>query len=75
MTPIFYYRIKINMIRCNVWKSLQQFGGVRPHFYQDVAYGNKIKLDSGEKIQMPNVVRTVARSTMINQYFEFCKEE
>ena len=47
----------------------------RPHFYQDVAYGNKIlKLDSGEKIQMPNVVRTVTRSTMINQYFEFCKE-
>ena len=24
---------------------------------------------------MPNVVRTVARSTMINQYFEFCREE
>ena len=48
----------------------------RPHFYQDVAYGTKIlKLDSGEKIKMPNVVRTVARSTMINQYFEFCKEE
>ena len=47
----------------------------RPHFYQDVAYGNKIlKLDSGEKIQMPNVVRTVTRSTMINQYIEFCKE-
>ena len=47
----------------------------RPHFYQDVTYGNKVlKLDSGEKIQMPNVVRTVTRSTMINQYFEFCKE-
>ena len=46
-----------------------------PNFYQDVAYGNKIlKLDGGEKIQMPNVVRTVTRSTMINQYFEFCKE-
>ena len=44
----------------------------RPHFYQDVAYGNKI-LDSGEKIQMPNVVRTLARSTKINQYFEFAK--
>ena len=40
------------------------------------AYGNKIlKLDSDEKIQMPNIVRTLARSTMINQYFEFCKEE
>ena len=47
-----------------------------PHFDQDVAYGNKIlKLDTGEKIKMPNVLRTVARSTMINQYFEFCKEE
>ena len=48
----------------------------RPHFSQDVEYGNKVlKLDSGEKIQIPNVVRTVARSTIINQYFEFCKEE
>ena len=34
----------------------------RSHFYQVVAYGNKIlKLDSGEKIQMPNVVQTVTR--------------
>ena len=46
------------------------------HFVEFAAYGNKIlKLDSDEKIQMPNVVRTLARSTMINQYFEFCKEE
>ena len=30
----------------------------RPYFYQDVAYGSQIlKLDSGEKIPMPNVVR------------------
>ena len=48
----------------------------RPHLHHDVAYGNKIyKLDSGEKIQLPNVVRTELRSTMINQYFEFCKEQ
>ena len=46
-----------------------------PHFYQDVAYGHKTpKLDSGEKIQMPNVVRTVVRSTMIKRYFEFAKK-
>ena len=32
-------------------------------------------MDTGQKIQMPNDVQTVARSTMINQYFEFCKEE
>lgn len=42
------------------------------HFYPNVAYGKKIlKLDSGEKTQMPNVVQTVTRSTVINQYFEF----
>ena len=48
----------------------------RPYFYQDVAYGSRIlKLDSGEKIRMPNVVRTVTRSTMVKQYQSFCEEE
>ena len=48
----------------------------RPYFHQDVAYGTRtVKLDSGEKVAMPNVVRTVTRSTMINQYRQFCKEE
>lgn len=48
----------------------------RPYFYQDVAYGNRVlKLDSGETIEMPNVVRTVTRSTMISQYLESCQEE
>ena len=31
-----------------------------PYFYQDVSFGTKLlKLDSGEPIEMPNVVRTV----------------
>lgn len=48
----------------------------RPYFYQDVAYGSRIlKLDSGQKISMPNVVRTVTRSTMVKQYQSFCEEE
>ena len=48
----------------------------RPYFYQDVAFGNrKLKLDSGEELVMPNIVRTVARCTIINQYLDFCKEE
>ena len=48
----------------------------RPYFYQDVSYGTKfLKLDSGETIEMPNVVRTVTRSTMISQYIQFCQEE
>ena len=37
----------------------------RPQFYQDVAFGVRIlTLDTGEKVEMPNVVRTVARSTI-----------
>lgn len=48
----------------------------RPHFYQDVSYGSKIlTLDSGKKIEMPNVVRTVTRATMVSQYLEYCKEQ
>ena len=48
----------------------------RPYFYQDVAYGTRVlKLDSGENISMPNVVRTVTRSTMIHQYLQYCTEE
>ena len=48
----------------------------RPYFYQDVAFGTrKLKLDNGEEITMPNVVRTVTRSTMISQYLIFCEEE
>ena len=35
----------------------------------------KLKLDSGETITMPNVIRTVTRSTMIRQYLQFCEED
>ena len=48
----------------------------RPYFYQDVAYGTRvINLETGEKLVMPNVVRTVTRSTMIHQYQQYCDEE
>ena len=47
----------------------------RPYFYQDVSYGNRtIKLENGEELPMPNIVRTVTRSTIIHQYLEFCEE-
>ena len=37
----------------------------QPYFYQDVAYGTRTrKLDCGERLVMPNVVRIVGRSTM-----------
>ena len=48
----------------------------RPYFYQDVSFGSKIlTLDNGDRIEMPHVVRTVTRSTMIDQYLEYCKEQ
>lgn len=48
----------------------------RPYFYQDVAFGTrKLVLSSGEKIEMPNVIRKVTRSAMIKQYLQFCTEE
>ena len=48
----------------------------RPYFYQDVAFGTRtLTLDGGGKITMPNVIRTVTRSTMIMQYLQHCEEE
>ena len=47
----------------------------RPYYYQDVAFGIRtIKLETGEEIVMPNVVRTVARCTIIKLYLEYCDE-
>ena len=41
----------------------------RPEFVQDVAFGKKtLKLDSGEKIIIPAVIRTVIPSRIIRQY-------
>ena len=48
---------------------------MRPAYYQDVAYGSlTIKPESGEELVMPDVVRTVARCTVINQYLEHRRE-
>ena len=48
----------------------------RPYFSQDVAYGTRtLKLDSGDRLVMPNVIRIVGRSRMIEQYLKHCCEE
>lgn len=47
----------------------------RPNFLQDVAYGTKeLKLDSGERITIPNVIRTMVPSRIVKQYLSFCQE-
>ena len=46
-----------------------------PNFVQEVAYGTrKLKLSSGEKIEMPNVVRNIITSRILKQYMAYCKE-
>lgn len=46
-----------------------------PLFLQDVAYGTKkLKLTSGEEIEIPNVVRTVIGSRLIQLYQIYCKD-
>lgn len=48
----------------------------RPEFFQDVAFGTKtLKLDSGEKIIIPAIIRTVIPSRIIKQYLDYCKEQ
>jgi len=46
-----------------------------PSFLQDVAYGTKmLKLSNREKIDIPNVVRTVISSRLIQLYQTYCLE-
>ena len=46
-----------------------------PTFLQDVAYGMKtLKLSSGENVEIPNVVRTVISSRLVQLYLSYCTE-
>ena len=48
----------------------------QPYFYQDIPFGARtLKLDDCRHVIMPNVVRTITRSTMVKQHLEYCKEE
>ena len=48
----------------------------RPDLLQDVAFGTKtLKLDSGERIIIPAVIRTLIPSRIIEQYTSYCKQQ
>ena len=48
----------------------------QPQLHQDVTFGTKtLKLDSGERIIIPAVVRTLIPSRIIEQYTSYCKEQ
>ena len=65
-----YYRVRIDKSKLEHFLSFVD----QPYFDQAVSFGTKtVKLDSGQRMVMPNIVRTVGRSTMIEQYR--CREE
>lgn len=67
-----FHRTRIDLMRLNHFLSFAD----QPYFCQDVSHGTRtLSLDSGEHLIMPNVVRTVARSTVIAQYFRHCHGE
>ena len=48
----------------------------RPDLLQDVAFRTRnLKLDSGEQIIIPAVIRTLIPSRVIEQYTSYCKQE
>ena len=48
----------------------------RPEMLQDVAFGTKVlKLDTGESIIIPAVIKTMILSRIIEQYSAYCKEQ
>ena len=68
----FRHRVKLDMKKVDHFIDFVS----RPYYHQDVAYGvRKLKLENGDTITMPNVVRTVTRSTMITQYLQHCNDE
>jgi hypothetical protein len=47
----------------------------QPHFLQDVAFGTRtLKLSNGTTMEIPNVVRTVTSSRLVDLYIATCKE-
>ena len=46
-----------------------------PSFLQDVAYGTRThKLESGQSLEVPNMVRTLISSHLLRLYLNFCLE-
>ena len=46
-----------------------------PHYLQDVAYGTrKLKMSTGESIEVPDIVQTLISSRMVKLYQSYCRE-
>ena len=72
VTKIPHHRIRLDKFKLDHFLEFTS----RPYFYQDVAFGSrKLKLDSGQELVMPNIVRTVAKCTIISQYLDYCRDD
>ena len=70
LKKVISHCVRIDMVKLDQFLTFVD----RPYFYQDVAYGQQtLKLESGERLAMPNIIRTVTRS-MIVQYLVFCED-
>lgn len=46
-----------------------------PHIVQDLPFGQKrLKLSSGEVVEVPNVIRTLIPQRIVSQYLQYCQE-
>ena len=46
------------------------------HVIQDLPFGRrKLKMSTGEQIDIPNVIRILIPSRLVNQYLRFCQEQ
>ena len=54
------HRVRIDIVKLDHFLTFVDL----PYFYQDVAYGQQtLKLEGGERYAMPNIIRTVTRSS------------
>ena len=66
-----HYRVRMSLTKVDHFITFIS----SPHLIQDVAYGTRtLRLSSGEKLLVPNVVRTMISSRLIKQYEEYCRE-
>ena len=62
VSKVFIHRVRLGTGKVDHFMDFVN----RAYFYQDVAFGTRtLTFDGGGKITMPNVIRTVTRSTMI----------
>ena len=68
-----YHYVRIDMSKLDHFIEFIE----HPYFYQDVSYGTNFWSWTVVKLymEMPNVMRTVTHSTMINQYVQLCQVE